>query len=285
MNLNQLRYFIEVAETNSFTKASENLFITQPSLSVSIQKLEEHLGVKLINRGKSMVLTSSGKYLLERSKAILNEVEFVERKLRQSHIDKRMLRIGILHSLPIASIVKLISDFSRLHSDIMIEQISGSMVELEKRLEKKDIDLAINISKEQKDGYVLQRLFSQNYRVTVSENHHLARRKSLSFKDLDGIAYIERVQCEIKDDLQNLFTAKKVLPKVVCRTVDDRLSNNLVTLGKGVAIMPVRQERFGILYLPFSDISLTRQVCLLSKSDNNSKVVNLFHEFSSCYSA
>ena len=88
INFNQLRYFVEVAETHSFTKASENLFITQPSLSVSIQKLEENLGVKLINRGKHMILTSSGQCLLEHSKAILAEVELVQRKLCQKSENK-----------------------------------------------------------------------------------------------------------------------------------------------------------------------------------------------------
>ena len=287
MNFNQLRYFVEVAEANSFTKASESLFISQPTLSVSIKKLEESLGIKLFNRGKhqNIFLTNSGKYLLVQAKNILVEVELVKTKLRQSHEDKKILRIGILQTLPIASIAQLISNFSKINPDVLIEQISGNMMELEKLLEKKDIDLTINISKEPKNGYISQTLFSQNYRVIISVSHHLARKESLSFRDLDGLPYIERAQCEIKDDLQSLFAAKKVLPKIVCRTVHDQLSNNLVTLGKGVAIMPVREEIFGILYLPFSDINLTRQVCLLSKSDNNSKVVNLFHEFYSDYSA
>lgn len=135
MNFNQLRYFIEVAETNSFTKASENLFISQPSLSVSIKKLEESLGVKLFNRGKNMmILTNSGKYLLAQAKTILAEIELVETKLRQSHQENKLLRIGILHSLPIAYIAKLISNFSKNNPDIMLEQISGSMMELEKWL-------------------------------------------------------------------------------------------------------------------------------------------------------
>ena len=280
MNFNQLRYFVEVAETNSFTKASENLFITQPSLSVSIQRLEENLGVKLFNRGKSIVLTSSGQYLLEHCKAILAEVELVERKLRRSCENKNILRIGILHSLSISAVVKLVSNFSKVYSDILIEQIGGNMTELEEWLEKKSIDLAIGILKEPKKDYLLQRLFSQNYQVTLSKNHPLARKKFLSFSDLDGLPYIERVQCEIRDDLQNLFATKKVMPKVVCRTAHDQLSNNLVIGGKGVAIMPVRKERFNILHLPFSDINLTRQVFLISKSNNNSETINLFYEFS-----
>ena len=283
MNFNHLRYFIEVAETNSFTKASKKLFITQPSLSVSIKKLEESLGVKLFNRGKDIFLTESGKYLLAQAKTILAEVELVETKLRRNHKDQKILRIGTLHSLPIAYIAKLISNFSKNNPDIMLEQISGSMMELEEWLEKKNIDLAINIAKEQKNRDTSQILFSQNYQLTISIGHHLARKKSMSFNDLDGLPYIERVQCEIKDDLKSLFAAKKVMPKVVCRTVHDQLSNNLVTLGKGVAIMPVREDRSDILYLPFSDVNLTSQVCLISKSDNNSKVVNLFHEFSSDY--
>ncbi len=279
MNLNQLRYFVEVAETNSFTQASENLFITQPSLSVSIQKLEKNLGVKLINRGKNMILTSSGKYLLEHSKVILAEVELLERKLRRSCENKNILRIGILHSLSISAVLELISSFSKVYSNILIEQISGSMMELEEWLEKKSIDLAFGIFKESKKDYLLQRLFSQNYQVTVSKNHPLAQKKSLSFSDLDGLPYIERVQCEIRDDLQSLFAAKKVMPKVVCRTVHDQLSHNLVLEGKGIAIMPVREKKSNILHLPFSDVDLTRQVFLISKSNNNSEAINLFYEF------
>ncbi|MEM7758042.1 MAG: LysR family transcriptional regulator [Cyanobacteria bacterium P01_A01_bin.40] len=280
MNLNQIRYFVEVAETKSFTKASENLFITQPSLSVSIQKLEKNLGVKLFDRGKTIVLTSSGKYLFEHSKAILAEVELIEKKLRRSCENKKILKIGILHSLSISSIVKLVSNFSKVYSDIVIEEISGNMTELEKWLERKSIDLAIGILKEPKEDYLLQRLFSQNYQVTVSINHPLAKKKSLSFRDLDGLPYIERVQCEIRDDLQNLFAKKKVMPKVVCRTTHDQLSNNLVVGGKGVAIMPVQKGRVNTLHLPFSDTNLTRQVFLISKSDNSSKVINLFYKFS-----
>ncbi len=90
MNFNQLRYFLEVAKTGSFTTASENLFISQPSLSVSIQKLEGSLGVKLFNReknrNKKVLLTNSGKYLLSQAETILTEVELVETKLRQSHV-------------------------------------------------------------------------------------------------------------------------------------------------------------------------------------------------------
>ena len=287
MNFNQLRYFLEVAKTGSFTTASENLFISQPSLSVSIQKLEGSLGVKLFNReknrNKKVLLTNSGKYLLSQAESILTEVELVETKLRQSHDDKKILRIGILDSLPIAYIAKLISNFSKIHPDIMIEQLSGSMMKLKEWLEKKYIDLAINIAEEQKDGEISQILFSQNYQITFSVNHHLAKKESLYFSDLDGLPYIERIHSEIRNDLQSLFAAQKVLPKVVCRTSHDELSNNLVLLGKGVAVMPVQENILGILQLPFSDINLTRQVGLISQSDNNSKVVDLFHEFSSGY--
>lgn len=283
MNLTQLRYFVEIAETGSFTRAAENLFISQPSLSVSIQKLEEDLGVKLFNRGKLDFLTSSGKYLLARAKSILAEIELLEIKLRKNLSSNKILKIGILYSLPIDSIVQIISNFSKNYPDILIEQINGSVTELEQWLEKNDIDLAISVSKEQKDGYIVQKLFSQKYQVTIPLNHHLAQKKTITFRDLDGLPYIERVQCEIKEELQNLFAAKKVLPKIVCRTADDQLSNNLVVSGKGVAVMPVRVAKSDILYLPFSDINLTRQICLISKFDHNLETINLFHEFASDY--
>ena len=283
MNFTQLKYFLEVAKTGSFTKAADNLFITQPSLSVGIRKLEENLEVKLFNRGKELLLTNSGKYLLAQAKKILAEIELVERKLRQTHSNEKTIRIGILHSLPIASIAKLINDFSKIHPDIIIEQISGSMMELEEWLEKKYLDLAFKIPKKQKASNICEILFSQNYRLTISATHHLAQKKTLLLSDLDGLPYIDRVQCEIRDDLQSLFAEKKVLPKVVCRTANDELSNHLVILGKGVAVMPVQKNRSNVLHLPFSDINLTRQVCLETKFETNSEIINLFHKFTSDY--
>lgn len=90
MNINQIKYFLVVAETGSFTKASERLFITQPSLSVGIQKLEKNLEVKLFERNKNhVILTSAGQYFLGKARDIINQFESIKNDLNSN--DKRMV--------------------------------------------------------------------------------------------------------------------------------------------------------------------------------------------------
>ena len=74
MTLTQLKYMIAVAETGNFTSASKKVFVTQPSLSMQIQKLEDELGVQIFNRTKKPVmLTKVGEEILKQAKSIISE--------------------------------------------------------------------------------------------------------------------------------------------------------------------------------------------------------------------
>src|SRR6516225_10944511 len=85
MEMHQLRYFVAVARTGSFTLAAEQCFVSQPSLSQQIQKLEKSLGQRLFDRlGRRAALTDAGRLLLERAEAILETVEDAERRLRDA---------------------------------------------------------------------------------------------------------------------------------------------------------------------------------------------------------
>ncbi|NEP00337.1 MAG: LysR family transcriptional regulator [Symploca sp. SIO2E9] len=284
MNLNQLKYFIAVAETGSFTKASVCLFISQPSLSVGIQKLEEELGVRLFERTKKQIyLTSAGKYFQNKAREILNNFEVAKNELRYKNCHQKILKIGCLHTLSIASMTRLISNFVKVYSDIVIEQLSGNVVELEKLLDRGDIDLAISVLG---DGTYLndsQILFQQDYAVAVAKNHPLAEKQSLCFSELDELPYIERLRCEVKDHLQELFTARGIYPRICYRTTQDELCKALVSTGTGVAVMPAQSSIPGVVHLPFSDLNLIRQVGFVCRPKNNSKVVSLFQEFASSY--
>src|SRR5947209_3561175 len=82
MELHQLRYFVAVAQTGNFSRAAERCYVSQPSLSQQILKLERRLGQPLLNRlGRRAVLTDAGRVLLERATAILAAVDDVERRL------------------------------------------------------------------------------------------------------------------------------------------------------------------------------------------------------------
>lgn len=289
MNLNHLRYFLVAAEVGSFTRASERLFITQPSLSVSIQKLEKDLGVKLFerqqNRQKHPVrLTSSGKHFLEKARDILSRFESAKAELHHTGFGPQILKIGVLHTLPMVDIAGLIGNFSKAFPSTVIEQISGNVVELEDWLEKGDIDLTISVFlREQEGRETSQALFQRNYLAAVSEAHPLAKRASLSFSELNGLLYIDRTRCELRDYLQRAFAERGICPKTTYKTEHDDLSNALVTTGVGLAVIPARKRIPGMASLPFSDLKLTRPVGLEWRSEESLKTVSLFREISTSY--
>lgn len=286
MNLNYLRYFLVAAETASFTEASERLFITQPSLSVSIQKLEESLGVKLFERQKrrqkhSICLTSSGKHFLEKARDIIYRFESVKAELRQNSFYPQVLKLGILRTLPMIHVAGLISNFGKAFPDVVIEQVSGSVLELEDWLEKSEIDMAITILLGNKEGRkTSQILFQQNYLAAVAEDHPLAARASLTSSELDGLLYIDRTKSVVRDYLQRVFVERGICPKVTYRTEHDDLSNALVAAGVGLAVIPDPGNTPGIVPLPFSDLNLTRPVCLEWRPEQNLKAVSLFRKIS-----
>lgn len=286
MNLNQIKYFLTVAETGNFTKASERLFISQASLSVGIKKLEEDLKVKLFERTqKQIFLTSSGKYFQNKAKEIFNQLETAKNELRHNNYGHQPLRIGILHTVFTDSVVQLLGNFCKTHSNILIEQINGNNLELEKGLERGDIDLAITVLKDRSNRNQTQILFQQNYLVAVADNHSLVKKKSIAFGELKEFPYIDRIKCESREYLQQLFAARGISPVKCHHVSQEELCRALVAAGIGLAIMPAHSRIAGIVYLPFSDLQLIRQVGLMWRPKHDSKAVSLFSEFSSLYFA
>src|SRR5262245_39946389 len=98
MELHQLRYFVAVAHTGNFSRAAERCYVSQPSLSQQIQKLERQLGRRLFDRlGRRAVLTDAGRLLLERATVILAAVDDVQRRLKDfDRMEDGCLAVGAI---------------------------------------------------------------------------------------------------------------------------------------------------------------------------------------------
>lgn len=290
MNLNYLKYFVTVAEFKSFTEASEHLFVTQPSLSVSIRKLENSLGVRLLNRTKkgqkpSISLTSSGKYFFDKAKDILAQFESVKAELHHDCSNTKILKLGTLPTISPNLAYKIIVNLRRAFPQIVIEQVTGSSLELENWLERGDIDLALNVfSAEEEKINTAEKtskiLFKRNYSVAVAQEHSLAKKTSFSVKELNGTPYIDRMGCEIRSHLQKVFRERKISPKITGKTQHSCLTNALVASGVGLAIVPDRMVIPGVITIPFSDLSISRLVGLKWRADEDSEIVDPLRQFS-----
>src|SRR6516225_3020025 len=101
MEMHQLRYFVAVARTGSFSRAAGQCHVSQPSLSQQIQELERGLGQRLFDRlGRRAALTDAGRLLLDRALAILGTVEDAERRLREADDPQGgRLSVGVLPTI------------------------------------------------------------------------------------------------------------------------------------------------------------------------------------------
>ena len=143
MNILQIRYFVAVADNMSFTMASRQLFVSQPSISKNIAALEDELGLKLFDRsGKKLCLTNSGELLYHDFKILLSNIDSIVQKahdIGDSVVGR--LRIGIMRDMNISKITQgRIAEFVEKYPLIKLEFTSGTGEELNELCAEDKID-------------------------------------------------------------------------------------------------------------------------------------------------
>lgn len=266
--LYQLRYFLSVVETGSFTKAAERAFVTQPTLSAGIQKLEAALGVRLFNRSNRRVyLTEAGARFVERAKAILHQCNLAEREVHETKAPK-VLRLGVLMTIPCALLERLLGGFRRAEPDVVIELFEGTEQEILNRLDSGGMDVALSLLR----GPVAEGrdrptppvvLFEEGYVLAVSAAHPLASRAEVAGRELADEPTIVRTRCEILSETSRYFTDQNVRPRLVYRTPQDERALAMVAAGLGFTTLPQSYEHPGVVKVTLTGYDYRRRVGLI----------------------
>lgn len=279
MDLYQIRYFLAIAETSSFTKAAERLFVSQPSLSAGIKKLEKELGVVLFERGgRRVLLTSAGHFFLEKAENILQEYQSALNVLK-GFKDRPTLRLGTLHTIRSCTLAKLIGAYRQEHPHVKIELYKNHLEELQEWLEQGKIDVAITALGYSDDPKTSQQLFEQRLLLAVPVDHPFAQRSSIHLVDLEGEPLIERIHCEIWRAFPQMFEAAGVQPDIIYWADNEEWVISLIQVGLGLSIMPAWDCLTNIKYVPIVDLSLARSVGLKWRAQQESEAVDWFRIF------
>ncbi|MEK2535743.1 LysR family transcriptional regulator [Tetragenococcus halophilus] len=145
MNIVQLKYFIEIADTKSLTIASQNLFVTQPTLSQSLKKLEDSLNTKLLIRTDNLYqLTESGKLLYDDGKKIIQSMEELKSKMYHLNIETKKEKISLgITTLFSLQFMEQISKFMALYPSVELFIMQDGSRELQKMLKNKLLNVAL----------------------------------------------------------------------------------------------------------------------------------------------
>mgnify|MGYP002641265692 CR=1 FL=1 len=261
----QLRYFLAIVETGSFTKAAARVFVTQPTLSAGIKKLEINLGSKLFDRSsKRVFLTESGTRFVPHAKSILYQLNLAEAEIKSTN-RTLLLRLGILMTIPSSIIQSILGAFSREISGLIIELFEGTEQELLNRLDQGKIDIAMTIIRPalKQDKFPLYR---EGYSIALAQHHPLARKKLIHPSDFAGEATIVRGRCEILSETSRFFTDHNVRPRLVYNTTQDERALSMVAAGVGFTTMPDHYRSEGVSRIKMIGYDFKREIGLLTTS-------------------
>ena len=204
MTLNELRYIVAVAQERSFGRAAQRCFISQPALSVAIQKLEEELQTQLFERGKSEItVTPVGERIVEQAHKVLEEAARI-RDIAQAGRNQLagMFRLGAIYTVAPYLLPDLVPALNALAPDMPLEIEENVTEQLEAALKTGRIDAAIIALPFTPPGIATEFLYEEPFQVVVPQRHPVgqaqvdrarrARRASMRFCSTSVTAFATR---------------------------------------------------------------------------------------------
>jgi DNA-binding transcriptional LysR family regulator len=286
-SLNSLLVFHEVAKHRSFSKAAEELFISQPAVTKHIKELELKVGIGLIQRGRGgFALTETGKILFKYTHKIsshLMEIENVFGNLQKDH--HGLLKIGTTESYSKCLMPKLLSGFQSSHPSIKIALDVGNSDEIEKSLlvYKNDLGL-IGVTKISSKLKTIPFL-KEPLVLIVSPNHPLAKRKVVSLKELEGYPFIIRAKgSTTRRIVLQAFRDLNIRPSLLIEAGSSEFIKQWVSEGKGVSVIVKRivedEEKRGIIKtVPLSEKVYLEVALFYLKEERSNPTIKTFVHF------
>ncbi|MBX7146757.1 MAG: LysR family transcriptional regulator [Alphaproteobacteria bacterium] len=264
MEMYQIRYFLAVCETLNFTKASEKCFITQPSLTKAIQKLEEVLGGRLFNRTKNSVqLTELGHIMQPHLAELYNSAKQAQEQAKKFLSNQTIkLTVGIMCTLAFEPLIPILTEFQDKHPNIELHFEQGTLEKLVNDLDREEIDLALMASPyEFSKRFTSTFLYKEDFVIACPSKHPLSGQRNLSLKDLDGENYVARKNCEYTNYIDDLLDNLKISLPVKHATEREDWIIQMINAGMGITFMPLNSCLFaGLSYATLADQPLTREV-------------------------
>lgn len=192
LELRHLRYFIKAAELQNFTRAAEALYVSQPTLSVQIQQLEEELGAELFSRsGRSIKLTETGQVFLKRAKEAIRSLEIGTQEVDAlNSILRGHLHLGSMPLYGSRYVSGWICRFNSQYPGVEINYKSLASEDLEEEVLAGRMDLGFTIVPPQHGELQYHELFKDEIVCVVSEGHEAADKKKLTVKDLEALPLV-----------------------------------------------------------------------------------------------
>ena len=291
MTITQLKYVLAVSEHKNFTRAAEHVFVTQPTLSMQIQKLEEELNILIFDRSKKPIeLTNVGKKIVNQARNIVNEAERMQDVVDQ---EKGFIggefKLGIIPTIMPTLLPMFLKNFTSKYPKVNLKIEELTTVEIISKLNDNHLDAAIAATPLLHEKIKERVLYFEPFVGYVPKSHRLNSKNKLDRTDLDidDILLLEDGHC-FRDNVVN-----------ICKNLKNSNAKDSFQLESGSfeTLIKLSNEGFGMTLLPylntldfpekeqkeylryFNEPSPAREVSLLyKKSELKMQIINALYD-------
>lgn len=268
MDLNQIKYFLNLAETLNFTEAARQSGVSQPSLTRSIQRLEEELGGLLLYRdGKNQRLTALGQDVQQEFMRIALALGNIKEHSENSvHGRWRMLDIAVATTIAPGA-------FSGFF-DHALQQLPSTEINIHPLGKEEGIEEllagqfhAVIVPRPPKDHpkIVVQKLYREQFMLAMAQDHPLANQSEVAPEELMNWPYVDRLICEFHTEIVEYMMRRDIVMRPRFRAEREDWVQHMVAQSRAICILPERSAlQTGLTIRPVTGLDLSREVSLVT---------------------
>jgi LysR family transcriptional regulator, hydrogen peroxide-inducible genes activator len=240
MDLTQIRYFLAIAQHGGFTRAANELSVSQPAISRSVARLEEEIGQPLFERdSRPPKLTEAGETFRKRCTQITELVDQTVAEITDDDTSGR-IRIGAIPTIAPYWLPQAISHFIKVRPRaqlLIYEEVTAKLLE---RIRNGELDVAILALPIDRQYLEVHKLFDEELYLMRSPNHPLANKKRVTIDDIQNypLLLLDQSHC-LSDQISAFCTQRSFHPITLERVAQLSTVQQLVSVGHGISFIPV----------------------------------------------
>ncbi|MGJ7922269.1 LysR substrate-binding domain-containing protein [Neobacillus sp. LXY-4] len=241
MDIKHLQYFIEVSKFNSFSRAADSLFITQPTISKMIKGLETELGVTLFDRSrKQLVLTDAGKIILEQAKLIDKAFNNLEMKLdNMTGLKSGHIRIGLPPIFNAHELLRIAGMFHEQYPGITFQFEEAGSKKIEEEVANNLLDVGVIVLSTKNDQFEHFEFMEEELKLVLHPTHPLAHHDVVNLADLKDESFIVfNKEFTLNDLIINSCNEAGFTPRIISESGHLHFIEEMVLNKFGVSLLP-----------------------------------------------
>lgn len=242
MTLNELRYIVAVAQDRNFRRAAERVFVSQPALSLAIQKLEEELGVQIFERSRTSVsMTPIGELIVTQAQRVLEEAAQIKEIASQGKDQLTgTLRIGVIYTVGPYLLPELIPVLKRIAPHMPLEMEENQTANLETQLANGRLDVIIIAMPFGGPGIATLPLYDEDFNVVVPLEHPWTTKKQIKTAELgtEKVLLLNSGHCFSNQVREACSEFNSQLGEIQQGNSLETI-RNMVASGLGITVLPV----------------------------------------------